>query len=66
MTPIETMLNEVKWEVLPASESGDSPYATHTGVLDIGGVGLRVYQLNDGQRVIDAEDMRSLFEGMAQ
>ncbi|MCK9458281.1 MAG: hypothetical protein M0R80_01355 [Proteobacteria bacterium] len=65
-SPIQILLDGVEWESLPAEPpelDGEVPFATHRGVLDLGGVKLKVYQLSDGQRVIDAEDLEALFGG---
>lgn len=56
-TPIERLLEqEVDWEEIDLTgarftDEPDALYATHKGVLEIGAAKLRVYQLNDGQRV---------------
>ena len=59
--PIETMLDNVEWEAVAAEPVGDLPYATHQGVLRFGEASLRVYQLNDGQRIIDEADLLDFF-----
>lgn len=56
-TPIERMLDAVEWRVTGVQPDGELPYATHEGILYIGDVALRAYQLSDGQRVIDADDL---------
>jgi hypothetical protein len=57
------LFGEIEWKELPAPEHGEDglPYATHEGTMQIGGVELRVYQLSDGQRVIDVDDAAKLF-----
>lgn len=61
--PIDRMMRQVKWVALPPTMGEvDLPYATHEGVLDIGGFQLHVHQLNTGQRVIDADDLRRFFD----
>lgn len=63
-TPIDYLLSTVQWEPLlpPANDSDPLPYATHQGMLTIPGFGkLRVYQLNTGQRIINAEDLAAIF-----
>ena len=65
MSTIEKMLDAVLWEDVaePAmTDDTDIPYVTHVGYLDIGQP-LKCYQLSDGMRVIDAEDMERLFGG---
>lgn len=63
MEPIEILLNQVEWQSVEQEEShsDDLPYATHKGVLSIAGFDFRCYQLNTGQRVIDADDMERFF-----
>ena len=64
--PIERLLDQkVQWEEIPlegcsfAGEPGVL-YATHSGTLEIGAARFRVYQLNDGRRVFDADDVAAL------
>lgn len=45
--------------------SGETPVATHEGVLHLGSVRVRVYQLNNGQRVIHPDDLADLMRAMA-
>jgi len=54
----------VEFEALPApTEPVDGkPYATHKGTIELAGTTLTVYQLSDGQRVIDARDVMRLLE----
>ena len=54
-SPIDIMLDKVAWKAVrrPPVYESDLPYATHEGVLQIGPLELRCYQLSDGQRVID-------------
>jgi hypothetical protein len=65
--PIEMLLEqEVEWEEIDLAgarftDEPDALYATHKGVLEIGAAKLRVYQLNDGQRVFDADDVGAFF-----
>ena len=63
-TPIEAIMDRT--EMWPVQRSYPPPsdgtlYATHEGILDLGEVKLRVYQLNNGQRVIDAKDAEEFF-----
>ena len=63
--PIDRLLDQVEWiktEGDPREPGCDLPYATHSGVLDVGFAKLRVYQLSNGMRVIDGEDMAALFD----
>lgn len=61
--PMQFAMDDVKWEPTnqTAPEDG-SRYATHSGVWSFMGATLRVYQLNTGERVIDADDLeREIF-----
>lgn len=49
---------------LALGNDGEIPRATHSGDLYIGGIQLEVHILSDGQRVIDAESIRELIEGL--
>ena len=64
-TPAEAWINSVAMTALPVPDvPPDELYATHSGELDIPGFGLlRVYQLSDGQRVIDADDLLGILGG---
>lgn len=61
--PMDALLDRLDWEAVPepASRVLDDPYVTHQGVMYIADHALRVYQLSDGQRVIDADDLESFF-----
>lgn len=54
MTPMEKLLSQVDWR--PTGQTEGELYATHDGTIHLGPYELRVYQLNDGQRVFDARD----------
>lgn len=41
------------------------PQATHEGELALAGVRLRTYQLDDGRRVIHADDIHALVDALA-
>lgn len=45
----------------PADTSSGLPYATHAGAIVIGSKRIRVYQLNTGERIINAEDLEAFF-----
>ena len=51
MTAPDPAAEEARLEALPR--------ATHEGTLTIGDLVLRVYQLDNGERVIDAADVES-------
>lgn len=42
----------------------DVPVATHSGILKLGDLELRVYKLDDGTTVIEAEDLKKALEWM--
>jgi hypothetical protein len=56
-SPIETMMDFVYWKPV----ANNLPFVTHEGVLQIGDVSMRVYQLSDGRRVIPSEDIERFF-----
>lgn len=61
-TPIEVLLDQIEWKACdgPVEELRDGvPFATHVGVLEIGGHKLRCYQLNDGRRIFVADDFHN-------
>jgi len=55
-SPIELMLDNVNWQPIDRNATfnadSDLPVATHEGILNVGNLSLRVYQLSNGQRVI--------------
>jgi hypothetical protein len=61
------MLDGVTWVALPDAEPGPdgTPHVTAEGVLELGGGRLRCYQLSDGRRIFDAEDVWAFFDGFA-
>jgi hypothetical protein len=61
-SPIGRLLDAVQWTPLPPPNDDSETHATHTGLLHITGIGpLRVYRLNTGERVIDADDLCTVF-----
>ena len=68
MTPVDAMMNSVEWRAIEpdAAMLADDgiPYATHEGVLNIGGFEFQCYQLLYGRRVIDAESVARFFAGV--
>lgn len=63
--PIDLLMDTVNWTQREGNPPSDGLYATHEGVVDIGGFKLKVYRLNDGRAVIDAEDMDAFFGGLS-
>ena len=62
-TPFQRLLDKVEWkacEVCPDDGSG-LLRATHEGILQIGESRLRVYQLEDVSRIINADDIAEFF-----
>lgn len=53
----------------PIANAGPSkdglPYATHEGSIEILGCTIRVFQLNDGMRIVNADDVKAFFGGEA-
>jgi len=63
-TPIDIMMDDVVWEEIDSIDiepDSDMPHATHKGILRIGDVSLKCYQLSDGMRVLDADDVADFF-----
>ena len=62
--PIDILLDGVDWKPIDTAKSNEGlPYATHAGIFKIGDCSLRVYQLNDGRRVIEESDIIKFFGG---
>lgn len=62
MNGLERMLETVAWNEYPdPAPDASGLHATHWGHLEFGGVRLRCYLLNDGQRVFDADDVEAMF-----
>lgn len=64
--PVDKLLDAVDWQPLigPAPQDHDGiPWATHRGIFEIAGLKLRVYQLSDGRRIIDADDLHDFLSG---
>jgi hypothetical protein len=66
--PIDKLLDQLHWTEVkrPRDPRGTLPFATHEAVLEIDGHKLRVYQLDNGQRMIDADDAAAYFEDWAK
>lgn len=66
-TPMDNLFGAVEWTALPRDGDepwdGVEPHATHEGTLTIAGFSFRVYQLSDGSRVLDADDVAAFFGG---
>ena len=63
---MDALLDTVEWrevEIAMYADDDTMPYVTHEGVLDVGGMKLKVFQLSDGHRVIEAASMDRLLYG---
>lgn len=65
-TPIDIMMEGVDWQKTDNDATVAGLYATHSGVLEIGGFKLRCYRLNDGMAVFDADDVEKFFNGILE
>ena len=64
---LDAWMDAVTWRPTPWGD--DEPgglHATHEGVLSMPGAEFRCYQLSDGQRVLDADDVMRFFSGGEQ
>ena len=64
--PIDRMLDAVEWVELvedDAPRPDGELFATHMGKLKIGEFEMRVYQLSNGLRVLDVDDVAEFFGG---
>lgn len=64
-SPIEQLLDGIQYEDIEKGEniSDGTLYAIKKGTLDIEGFSLTVYVLNDGRRIIDANDLENFLTG---
>jgi hypothetical protein len=61
-TPSERLMDDVQWKELELPEDRECGlWATHEGEFEVGGITLRCYTLNDGRRILDAEDIHKHF-----
>ena len=67
MSPAEQMIAAVPMTPCPkATTTTDLPFVTHEGAIEFEGHRLRVYQLSNGVRVIDADDVEQMFAGITE
>jgi hypothetical protein len=64
LTPVQVFLDSLEWtpvenDARPVNDG--VPYVTHQGEFKVGEDTFKVYQLSDGQRVIDAGDVEDFF-----
>lgn len=67
MLPIDILLNGVVMHDVGLNldrNEEDLPFVVSEGILEIDCVKLRVYQLNDGRRIIDADDMQPFIDAL--
>jgi len=61
---MDTLLDKIDWFEIyfenPPPADG-LPVATHKGMLRFGAIELRCYQLSDGRRVFNADDIHRVF-----
>lgn len=66
---MKNILDSVEMTEIVQNDPADKRqlYATHEGWLQIGDIQIRCYQLNDGRRVLSADDpwLKKLIEGLA-
>lgn len=56
------VLDGISWtNVPPPDEQSDLPFVVMEGVLRLGASEIRCYQLSDGNRVFDADDVQRFF-----
>ena len=66
-TPMDHILDQLEWKKVQCDENSndDIPYVTHEGIIKLPFgdelIKLKVYQLSDGNRVIDENDLNKLF-----
>ena len=61
MTTIDAILDGVVWiQCKFHGDDSDLPHVTHSGVLKIADLELTVYQLSNGERVIEADGLEKL------
>lgn len=64
MNAVEIMIDQVVKPVpKPDNISPNTKYTTHEGIMTLGESRLRVYILNTGQRIINADDLNEFFGG---
>jgi hypothetical protein len=59
--PIDILLDQVAWELLPPEGKQQGLFATHRGVLELGEIKIPCYRLNDGRAAIEDGAIDKLF-----
>lgn len=64
MKPIEKLIqNIVMTKVdMPTKFQKDMPYVTHEGILELGEIKIKVFQLNTGLRVIPEKELERVLK----
>lgn len=67
MTAFDTMMNSVTWRKLELQGPRDDgiPRATHAGEMQLFGITLRCFRLEDGRAIIASEDIEALMSSEA-
>jgi hypothetical protein len=65
---IGALLSKIEWMPIPGTlgvidEEAGAVSATHCGVIELRGFRLRCFQLSNGQRVFDLDDVEKMFNG---
>lgn len=63
-SPIQDALNSVRMTPIEGARASVDglPYATHSGVLELGPLDLQVFRLSDGRAVISEEGMAAFLK----
>lgn len=62
--PVDLLIGAIEMTPLPVDDEprpDGIPHATHEGVLEIGDLSIKVWQLSDGRCVLDADDVHRFF-----
>lgn len=58
---LDALLTRADWRKLPPEQAiDDTPVATHETIIVIGEWVVRAYQLSDGRRVVEPDDVLNL------
>ena len=64
MSPIDRSIIAACKPVEPPADPKGLPYPTHSGILNLGGIELRVHRLSTGQAIIEEESMKKFLEAL--
>ncbi len=62
--PIHQAIARVCRPVPPPANPGGLPYPTHSGILTLAGIELKVHRLSTGQAIIEQESMKKFMEAL--